>query len=157
MRFVLCSRDLDVLRAQRIIRFLSQLPTNQRGRKIRSRGEVLPQWEQLVLDDKEPTQCSHGWSDQLKLSSDAFGTETEETNEHSTSRICYSLSLVGYSGLDMGYYDRVSYSTYILTVSYIAPSTPLSHDSTLPRARRVLDKQLSQQTNNETMRQTNTR
>ena len=29
LRFVLYSRDLDVLRAQRIIGFLSQLPTNQ--------------------------------------------------------------------------------------------------------------------------------
>ena len=33
LRFVLCSRDLDVLRAQRIMGFLSWLPTNQRGRK----------------------------------------------------------------------------------------------------------------------------
>ena len=39
LRFLLCSRDLDVLHAQRIIGFFkSELPTNQRGRKIRSRG-----------------------------------------------------------------------------------------------------------------------
>ena len=36
--FVLCSRDLDVLSAQRTISFL--LPTDQRGRKIRSHGRV---------------------------------------------------------------------------------------------------------------------
>ena len=39
LRFLLCSRDLDVLHVQRIIGFFkSELPTNQRGRKIRSRG-----------------------------------------------------------------------------------------------------------------------
>ena len=35
LRLVLCSIDLDVLRVQRIMDFLSLLPTNQRGRKIR--------------------------------------------------------------------------------------------------------------------------
>ena len=32
LRFLLCSFYLDVLRAQRIIGFLSLLPTSQRGR-----------------------------------------------------------------------------------------------------------------------------
>ena len=35
LRFVLCSRDLDIIPAQRIMGFL---PTNQRGPKIRSHG-----------------------------------------------------------------------------------------------------------------------
>ena len=39
VHFVLCSRDLDVLRAQRIISFIILLPTNQRGQKMRSHGE----------------------------------------------------------------------------------------------------------------------
>ena len=35
LRFMLCSRDLDVLHAQRIMGFfILNLPTNQRGRKI---------------------------------------------------------------------------------------------------------------------------
>ena len=34
LRFVLCSRDLDELSVQRIIGFLSYLPTNQRGQNI---------------------------------------------------------------------------------------------------------------------------
>ena len=38
LRFALCSRDLDVLRAQRIIGFFILLPTNQRGQKIQSHG-----------------------------------------------------------------------------------------------------------------------
>ena len=41
LRFVLCSRDLDTLRAQRIMGFLSLLPTNQRGRKIQSRDRYI--------------------------------------------------------------------------------------------------------------------
>ena len=39
--FLLCSHDLDVPRAQRIIGFvLAKLPRNQWGREIRSHGEV---------------------------------------------------------------------------------------------------------------------
>ena len=34
LHFVLCARDLDVQRAQRIMGLLSQLPTNQRGHTI---------------------------------------------------------------------------------------------------------------------------
>ena len=34
LRFVFWSRDLDELRVQRIIGFLSYLPTNQRGQNI---------------------------------------------------------------------------------------------------------------------------
>ena len=40
LRFVFCSLDLDVRRAQRIIGFFI-LPTNQRGREIRTHGQVL--------------------------------------------------------------------------------------------------------------------
>ena len=36
LRFVLCSKDLYVLRAQRIMDFLSQLPANQRDQVIPS-------------------------------------------------------------------------------------------------------------------------
>ena len=82
--------------------------------------------------------------------------EQKQKRQMSTPHQAFAILCFWWATVDTGYYDRVSYSTYILTVSYIAPSTPLSHDSTLPRARRVLDKQLSQQTNNETMRQTNT-
>ena len=35
LRFALCSRDLGVLRTQRIMGFLAKLPANQRRRKIR--------------------------------------------------------------------------------------------------------------------------
>ena len=38
LRFLLCSLELDVLRAQRVTGFLIVLPTNQRGRKIQSHG-----------------------------------------------------------------------------------------------------------------------
>ena len=50
LRFVLCSRDLNVLRAQRIMGFLFQLPMNQRDRKVRSRA-FSPKLEMLYLDD----------------------------------------------------------------------------------------------------------
>ena len=50
LRFVLCSRDLNVLRAQRIMGFVFQLPTNQRGRKIRSRAFSL-KLKMFYLDD----------------------------------------------------------------------------------------------------------
>ena len=39
--FVLCSRDLDVLRAQRIMGSVILLPTNQRGHESRSHGPYV--------------------------------------------------------------------------------------------------------------------
>ena len=47
LRFVFCSRDLDVLRAQMIMGFFILLPTNQRGRKIRSHRK-LQSWSEVL-------------------------------------------------------------------------------------------------------------